>query len=92
MNEALINDYKAFLAQLQGELTNIENISVDAEVEQKVNEYRAQIESELKDKKAKMLADKHLEIKLTQGLIDRLVAENEKIQEVDEINETEGQM
>lgn len=82
----MVAEYKEFLAELQNELAELESVSIDAAVEQRVAEIREQIVAEETKKKNDAIAEKQLEIKATENIIARLevatleVAENENVE------------
>ena len=82
----MVAEYKEFLAELQNELAELESVSIDAAVEQRVAEIREQIVAEETKKKNDAIAEKQLEIKATENIIARLevatleVAKNENVE------------
>ena len=82
----MVAEYKEFLAELQNELSELENVSIDAAVEQRMAEIREQIVAEETKKKNDAIAEKQLEIKATENIIARLevatleVVENENVE------------
>ena len=86
----MVEEYKEFLAELENELVELQNVSIDTAVENRMAEIHEQIVAEETKKKENAIAEKQLEIEATKRIIARLeVATLEVVQ--DEQENVEGE-
>ncbi len=86
----MVEEYKMFLEELENELVELQNISIDATVENRMAEIYEQVVAEETKKKENAIAEKQLEIEATKRIIARLeVATLEVVQEEQENVERE---
>lgn len=88
----MVEEYKKFLAELENELVELQNISIDTAVENRMAEIYEQVFAEETKKKENAIAEKQLEIEATKRIIARLeVATLEDAQDEQENVEVEGE-
>lgn len=88
----MVEEYKKLLAELENELVELQNISIDAAVENRMAEIYEQVFAEETKKKENAIAEKQLEIEATKRIIARLeVATLEDAQDEQENVEVEGE-
>ena len=86
----MVEEYKEFLAELENELVELQNVSIDTAVENRMAEIHEQVVAEETKKKENAIAEKQLEIEATKRIIARLeVATLEVVQ--DEQENVEGE-
>lgn len=86
----MVAEYKEFLAELENELAQLQNVSIENAVEARMAELREQVVAEETKKKEDAIYEKQLEIEATKRIIARLeVATLEVVQDENEQKEGE---